>query len=68
MAIHQYYESVPEANDRFEQKMAQLMCKIINHKRKSFDTNFGKMVCMVDPAFGPEILKEILNRYDLKGE
>lgn len=30
MAIHWYYESVPEANDRSKQEMAQLMCKAIN--------------------------------------
>jgi hypothetical protein len=52
MAIHQYYESVLKTNDRSKQEMAQFMCKAIDDKRKFFDTNFGKMVCMVDPTFG----------------
>jgi hypothetical protein len=60
MAIHRYYESVLETNDHYEQEMAQFMCKAIDEKIKSFDTNFEKMVCVVDLAFG--------HHYDLKGE
>jgi hypothetical protein len=59
---------VLETNDCSEQEMAQFMCKAIKDKRKSFDTNFVKMVCVVDLAFGPDFLKEIQNHYDLKGE
>jgi hypothetical protein len=44
------------------------MCKARNKKRKSFDTNFGKMVCMVDPALGLKSFKEIQNHYDSRGE
>jgi hypothetical protein len=33
-----------------------------------FETNFGKMVCVVDPALGLKFLKEIHNHYDSKGE
>ncbi len=59
MAIHWYYESLLEANDHYEQEMAQPMCKAIDNKRKSFDTNFGKMVCVANPTIGLEFLKEI---------
>jgi hypothetical protein len=48
-----------EANDHYEQEMAQPMCKAIDNKRKSFDTNFGKMVCVANPTIGLEFLKEI---------
>jgi hypothetical protein len=33
-----------------------------------FETNFGKIVCVVDPVLSLEILKEIYNHYDSRGE
>lgn len=45
MVVHHYYEIVPKVKNCLKQKMAQLMCKKIDDKRKTFDTHFGKMVC-----------------------
>ncbi len=67
MAIHYYYENGFEANDHFEQEMTQLMCKAINDKQKSFNTNFRK-VCVVDRAFGLEFHKGTQNHYDSIGD
>jgi hypothetical protein len=44
------------------------MAKAIEDKRKTFETNFGKMVCVVDPTLNLEFLKEIYNQYDSRGE
>jgi hypothetical protein len=53
MESHQYFKSVLKLNDYLEQEVAQLMSKAIVDKQKSFETNFGKMVYLVDLGLVP---------------
>jgi hypothetical protein len=47
--------------------MTQLMCKAINDKQKSVNTNFRK-VCVVDRALGLQFHKGTYNHYDSNGD
>lgn len=67
LVMHQHYENVVEALEHSEKELEQLMTNVIDDKRKSYDTNFGKMEPLANPTLGFKFFKEIQCHYDSKG-
>jgi hypothetical protein len=45
------------ADGQLKQELGQHMAKEIENKQKMFETNFEKMVCVVDPTLMSQILQ-----------